>query len=131
MNTPDDLAYSSDHEWTRRTEHEGRMAVQVGITDFAQDALGDVVFVEVEPPGSQVSAGEPLGEIESTKSVSDLFAPVSGEIVAVNNVLDDEPQRINEDPYGEGWICVIALSDEGQLAELLSATDYEALVKDE
>ncbi len=131
MNTPDDLAYSKDHEWTRRTEHEGRIAVQVGVTDFAQDALGDVVFVEVEPPGTQVSVGEPLGEIESTKTVSDLFAPISGEIVAVNNVLEDEPQRINEDPYGEGWICVIAISDESQLAELLSSTDYETFVQDE
>ena len=131
MQTPSDLLYSKDHEWVRRTEHEGRPAVQVGVTDFAQDALGDVVFVEVEPPGSTVQANEPLGEIESTKSVSDLFAPVSGEIVDRNNALDDQPQLVNDEPYGAGWICVIAFSDEDQLAQLLSAQDYEALVKDE
>ncbi len=131
MQTPEDLLYSKDHEWARRVEHEGNPAVQVGITDFAQDALGDVVFVETEPPGSAVRADQPLGEIESTKSVSDLFSPVTGEIVEVNTALEQEPQLINEDPYGAGWICVIAFTDESQLAQLLSAKDYVALVQDE
>lgn len=123
--------YSKDHEWTRRTEHNGRVALQVGITDFAQDALGDVVFVEVEDVGSTVTVNEPLGEIESTKSVSDLFAPVSGEIVDVNTALDDEPQLVNDDPYGAGWICTIVPSDEGQLAGLMDAAAYEAHTSDE
>ncbi|MEO6120977.1 MAG: glycine cleavage system protein GcvH, partial [Acidimicrobiales bacterium] len=103
MNVPDHLRYTADHEWV--LEEEGR--VRVGITHFAQDALGDVVFVQLPQVGAAVEAGGTFGEVESTKSVSDVYAPVSGEVVAVNTALVDAPQRLNEDPYGEGWIAVI------------------------
>ncbi|HCB33982.1 MAG TPA: glycine cleavage system protein GcvH, partial [Acidimicrobiaceae bacterium] len=110
METPDELSYSSDHEWVRRDGDN----VRVGITDFAQDALGDIVYVDMQAVGSQLVADETMGEIESTKSVTDLFAPVSGEVVEVNTALEDEPQLVNEDPYGAGWICVIEPSDPAQ-----------------
>jgi glycine cleavage system H protein len=124
MNIPDDLRYSQDHEWARL--EGGR--VRVGITDYAQDALGDVVFVQVPERGSQVKAGESFSEVESTKSVSDIYAPVSGTIVEVNADLADAPERINEDPYGEGWICVIELSDTAEYDGLLDAEGYRELV---
>jgi glycine cleavage system H protein len=124
MNVPDDLRYSSDHEWARL---EGGK-VRVGITDFAQDTLGDVVFVQVPELGATVAAGGTFGEVESTKSVSDLYAPVAGTIVEVNGDLADAPNRLNEDPYGEGWICVIETDDTSQLDALLDAEGYRKLI---
>ncbi|MGP8065555.1 MAG: glycine cleavage system protein GcvH [Acidimicrobiales bacterium] len=123
MNTPEELRYTPDHEWVRVEEGGAR----VGITDFAQDALGDVVYVELPTVGTTVAKGETVGEVESTKSVSEVYAPVSGEVVAVNGQLAAAPQRLNEDPYGDGWICTIAASAPGELDSLLSADDYRAL----
>ena len=125
MNVPDDLRYTADHEWARLEDGK----VRIGITDYAQDALGDVVFVELPAPGTAVEAGGSFSEVESTKSVSDIYAPVSGTITEVNTDLADAPERLNEDPYGEGWICTIELSDASQLDALLSADDYRALVE--
>jgi glycine cleavage system H protein len=118
---PDDLRYTADHEWIRR-EDGGR--VRIGITDYAQDALGDVVFVQLPDPGSQVEAGASFSEVESTKSVSDVYAPLAGVVVEVNTDLGDAPQRLNEDPYGEGWICVIEPTDAAAYDALLDATGY-------
>ena len=103
MQIHDDLRYSNDHEWARATEH----VVRVGITDYAQDALGDVVFVDLPTVGATVSAGGAIGEVESTKSVSEIYAPVSGTITAVNETLSNTPESVNAAPYGEGWICEI------------------------
>jgi glycine cleavage system H protein len=125
-NVPEDLRYSSDHEWAKI---EGDR-VRVGITDYAQDTLGDVVFVQIPEVGTEVEAGAAFGEVESTKSVSELYAPVSGTVVEVNSDLADTPNRLNEDPYGEGWVCVIEPSDPAQLDELLDAAGYQALVTD-
>ena len=125
MNVPDDRRYTKDHEWARL--EDGR--VRVGITDFAQDALGDVVFVQLPEPGASVEAGGALGEVESTKSVSDIYAPVSGTVVEVNAELGDAPQRLNEDPYGEGWICVIEPTDGAALDALLEAEAYRQLTE--
>lgn len=124
MKIPDDLRYSSDHEWVRL--EDGR--VRVGITDYAQDALGDVVFVQVPEVGAVVSAGDPVSEVESTKSVSDIYSPVAGTVVEVNADLGNTPQRLNDDPYGEGWIFIVELSDPGQVEALLDADGYRALV---
>ena len=123
MNAPEELRYTPDHEWVRAEEGGAR----IGITDFAQDALGDVVYVELPTVGTTVGKGETIGEVESTKSVSEVYAPVSGEVVAVNGELAAAPQRLNEDPYGGGWICTIAASAPGELDSLLSADDYRAL----
>jgi glycine cleavage system H protein len=126
MNTPDDLRYSSDHEWIRS---EDGNRVRIGITDYAQDALGDVVFVELPAVGSQVSAGASMSEVESTKSVSDVYAPIDGIVVEINNDLVDAPERINEDPYGDGWLCVIELAEGVSVDELLDAAAYRALTE--
>ena len=123
-NVPDDLRYTSDHEWVRQ---EGGQ-VRIGITDYAQDALGDVVFVQLPEPGSKVEAGGSFSEVESTKSVSDIYAPVAGTVVEVNNELADAPQRLNEDPYGEGWICLIEPTDPAAFDALLDAAAYQALI---
>lgn len=123
MQIPDDLRYSSDHEWARVSGD----VVRVGITDYAQDALGDVVFVEVPKVGSSVSLHGVIGEVESTKSVSEIYAPVSGIVSAVNDALATSPESINADPYGEGWICEITLDDVSQLDALLDANGYGAL----
>ena len=126
MNVPDDLRYSSDHEWARR---DGDL-IRIGITDYAQDALGDVVYLETPEVGAAVGANDKISEVESTKSVSDIFAPVAGTIVEVNTELADNPQRLNEDPYGEGWICVIQVADaDADLDALLDATGYQALIE--
>jgi glycine cleavage system H protein len=125
MQIPDDLRYSSDHEWVRL--EDGR--VRVGITDYAQDALGDVVFVQVPEVGSVVSAGDSISEVESTKSVSDIYAPVAGTVVEVNADLGDAPQRLNDDPYGAGWIFVVEPSDPAQVEALLAAEQYRAMVE--
>lgn len=120
---PSDLAYSSDHEWIRRSGG----TVRLGITDYAQDALGDVVFVQVPSLGTSVSKGQSFSEVESTKSVSDIYAPVSGKVTAVNDALGDTPELVNSDPYGEGWICEIEMSNEAELDDLLDAAGYSAL----
>lgn len=127
MNVPGDLRYSTDHEWVRT---EGDL-VRVGITDYAQDALGDVVFVDLPEPGMTVAANTSFSEIESTKSVSDIFAPVGGELIEVNTALDDGPEVINEDPYGEGWICTIRPNDPSELDALMDAAGYEAFIAEE
>jgi glycine cleavage system H protein len=124
MNFPDDLRYTQEHEWVRV---DGTTA-RVGITDYAQDALGDVVFVQLPEPGTKVEAGGACSEVESTKSVSDIYAPVAGTVVEVNTELADAPQRLNEDPYGEGWICVIEPADPGSLEGLLDASGYQQLI---
>ena len=119
---PEDLRYTAEHEWVRG----GGPALRVGITDYAQEALGDIVFVTLPEVGTQVSAGQPCGEVESTKSVSDVYAPVSGVIVARNPALDAAPELINADPYGEGWLVEIEPSDSSPLADLLDAASYRA-----
>jgi glycine cleavage system H protein len=124
VNVPDDLRYTKDHEWVRVDGNQAR----IGITDYAQDALGDVVYVQVPDIGTKVTSGESFSEVESTKSVSDIYAPLAGTIVDVNADLADMPQRLNDDPYGEGWICVIEIDDTGQLDQLLDAAAYRALI---
>jgi glycine cleavage system H protein len=125
MDIPSDLRYSTDHEWAR--VEEGR--VRIGITDYAQDALGDVVFVEVPQVGAKAERGASFSEVESTKSVSEIYAPVSGTIAEVNAELADSPERLNDDPYGEGWICIIEPTDPTQLDELLDAEGYRSLIE--
>lgn len=126
MNVPEDLSYSSDHEWMR---FEADRRVRIGITDYAQDALGDVVYVELPDVGAVVTPGGPMSEVESTKSVSDVYAPMPGTIVEVNTDLADAPERLNEDPYGEGWICVVQLDPGATLPDLLDAAAYRALTE--
>lgn len=125
MNVPEGLRYSSDHEWVAV---DGNVA-RIGITDYAQDALGDVVYVDLPAGGTTVAAAESFGEVESTKSVSELYAPVSGEIVQVNDELADAPQKLNEDAYGEGWLVAIEMSDPSELDSLLDAAAYTSLVE--
>jgi glycine cleavage system H protein len=120
---PGDLRFSKDHEWVRV---EGTTAT-LGITDFAQDALGDVVFVSLPDVGSAVAAGGAVGEVESTKSVSEIYAPLSGTVRSVNDALRDAPEVLNADPYGEGWICTIEMDDATQLEGLLDAASYAQL----
>jgi glycine cleavage system H protein len=124
VNVPDELRYTSDHEWARL--EDGR--IRVGITDYAQDSLGDVVFVQLPEPGSTVEAGGTMGEVESTKSVSDIYAPVAGTVAEVNSELADAPQRLNDDPYGEGWICIVEPSDPSAFDTLLDAEGYRKLI---
>ena len=124
MSVPGDLQYTRTHEWVR---HEGDSAT-VGITDHAQDELGDVVFVELPEEGATFGAGDAFGTIESVKAVSDLYAPVGGEVVEVNSALEDAPEKVNEDPYGDGWIMRLRVSSEG---DLLSAEEYEKVLEEE
>lgn len=125
MNVPEELRYTADHEWVGRDDDA---IVRIGITDYAQDALGDVVYVQVPEVGSTVAAGQSFGEVESTKSVSEIYAPVAGTIEAVNDALTDSPGLLNEDPYGEGWICTIRVSDPAAVDALLDAAAYRTLV---
>ena len=125
MNVPEDLRYSSDHEWARTSAER----IRIGITDFAQDALGDIVFVDLPGPGASVETGGLIGEVESTKSVSEIYAPVAGEVVAVNTGLMDAPELLNGDPYGEGGICEIAPSEPGAVDGLLDAAGYRQLTE--
>ncbi len=129
MNVPDQLRYSSDHEWVGRDGNSEGNKVRVGITDYAQDALGDVVFVQAPTVGTALVAGETFGEIESTKSVSDVYAPVSGTVVEVNDALADAPQSLNDDPYGDGWICTMEMSEPDQYDALLDAAAYRQLIE--
>jgi glycine cleavage system H protein len=126
MNIPEELRYSAEHEWVRV---EGASAT-IGITDFAQDSLGDIVFVQLPDVGTDVIAGAGITEIESTKSVSDIYAPVTGTVTAVNEALQDQPELVNQDPYGEGWIMTIECSTPDELAALLDAAAYRALTED-
>ena len=123
MHVPEDLRYSAEHEWARL---EGD-TVRVGITDFAQDALGDVVFVQLPEAGTHVERGGMLGEVESTKSVSEIYAPVAGEVTAVNGALADSPELLNSDPYGAGWICELRADDPASVGSLLDAAGYSQL----
>jgi glycine cleavage system H protein len=125
LTVPEELQYTRSHEWVRT---EGDTAT-IGITDHAQDELGDVVFVELPEVGTTFDAGDSFGTVESVKAVSDLYTPVGGEVVEVNEALNDSPERINEDPYGEGWIVKLNVSDEG--SGLLSASEYEQFVEEE
>jgi glycine cleavage system H protein len=126
-NIPEDLHYSKDHEWVRV---EGKVAV-VGITDYAQDSLGDVVYVEVPKTGDEFAANEPFGSVESVKAVSEVFSPVSGKVVGVNETLNDEPEKVNQDPYGDGWMIRIEMSNSGEVDSLLTAAEYEDFTKGE
>jgi glycine cleavage system H protein len=121
---PEDLKYTAEHEWARPSDD----VVRVGITAFAQEALGDIVYVSLPEVGSELKAGTVFGEVESTKSVSDLYAPVTGTVVARNEQLDSRPELINADPYGEGWIVEIRLSEPGQVEGLMDAAAYQASV---
>jgi glycine cleavage system H protein len=123
---PEDLRYTAEHEWVRA---QSGAAVRVGITDFAQDALGDIVYVQLPEPGTEVAAGDSLGEIESTKSVSEVYAPLSGKVVAVNDQLADAPEQINTDPYGAGWLVEIEPTEPDRVDELLDATAYRELTQ--
>jgi glycine cleavage system H protein len=123
---PDGLYYTAEHEWVSEPGVDG--TVRVGITDFAQDALGDVVYVQMPEVGSSVTGADVVGEVESTKSVSDIYAPVTGEVVARNEALDDDPSLLNSDPYGEGWLLEIKVSDPSVVQGLLSSADYSQQV---
>ena len=120
--TPTDCKYAATHEWAR-LEEDG--TVTVGISDFAQNSLGDVVYVELPEEGQQVSGGDEAGVVESVKAASDIYAPVSGTVVAINDSLEDEPEKVNQDPYGDGWFFKLTPDDEAQLAELLDADAYQ------
>jgi len=119
---PTELRYTEEHEWVRV---DGDLAV-IGITDYAQQQLGDVVYVDLPAPGAEVTNGQPFGEVESTKSVSDLFAPVSGTVESRNEELDERPELVNSDPYGEGWLVAIRANDVAEFDQLLDASTYEA-----
>jgi len=121
MNFPEELKYTKDHEWIRVEGNEA----YVGITDYAQKELGDIVYVEVETEGETVDQNEVFGTIEAVKTVSDLFIPITGEVLELNEEIEDAPELVNEDPYGQGWIIKISIEDESQLEELLSAEDYK------
>jgi glycine cleavage system H protein len=125
LSVPEELQYTRSHEWVR-TEDD---TATIGITDHAQEELGDIVYVELPEEGATFESGEAFGTVESVKAVSDLYTPVGGEVVEVNGTLDDSPEKINEDPYGEGWIVRLHISDAG--AELLSASDYEQFLEEE
>jgi glycine cleavage system H protein len=127
MQIPDDLSYTKDHEWVRIDDAR----LRIGITDYAQDALGDIVFVDLPVVGRKVSAGESFSEVESTKSVSDIYAPVAGTVAEVNTDLGDAPQQMNEDPYGDGWLCVIEPEEPLDPASLLDAAAYRTLTEGE
>ncbi|MBN2433112.1 MAG: glycine cleavage system protein GcvH [Acidobacteria bacterium] len=123
----DDFLYTKDHEWVRVEDGEATL----GITHYAQEELGDIVFVELPEVGTTVDAGDTLGSVESVKAVSDIYAPVGGEVIEVNEILEDKPEMMNEDPHGDGWIAKIRLSDKSDLDKLFSADDYEAYIKEE
>lgn len=123
---PEELKYTQEHEWVARTSDD---TVRVGITDYAQEQLGDVVFVQLPEPGETVTAGQAIGEVESTKSVSDIYAPLDGEVVARNENLDSQAELVNSDPYGEGWMIDIRVSDPDSLDGLLDAEAYQKLTE--
>lgn len=126
---PPDLRYTTEHEWIQTLDGDPPDRVRVGITDYAQEALGDIVFVTLPAVGDELTAGQSAGEIESTKSVSDLYAPVTGTVTARNDALDDRPELVNRDPYGDGWVLELRLGDSNQLDRLLDADAYQQLVE--
>ena len=128
--TPADLLYTSDHEWLRR-DADRQDEVTIGITEFAQEQLGDVVYLELPPEGTELTAGAPFGEIESAKTVAELFAPVSGELIGVNGELEDRPELVNESPFDEGWIVRVRISNADELDSLLDADAYRALIPED
>ncbi|MGM0620767.1 MAG: glycine cleavage system protein GcvH [Bacteroidota bacterium] len=125
MKIPENLKYTEDHEWVKV---DGDVAT-VGITDFAQGELGDVVFVEIETEGEELDKGETFGTVEAVKTVSDLFMPVGGEVAEVNEALEDEPEIVNKDPYGKGWMVKIKIDDSSELDDLMSADDYKKMIE--
>ncbi len=127
MEFPEELRYTKEHEWVR---DEGGGRVRVGVTDFAQDSLGDVVYVDVPDLGTQVRVNQPFSEVESTKSVSDVYAPVSGTVSERNPLLEEKPELVNDAPYGDGWLCVIELSDPAELEDLLSPAAYREYLRE-
>lgn len=128
MNLPSELKYTKEHEWVK---NEGDNRVRIGITDFAQSELGDIVFVELPEVGDEVTAGEPFGSVESVKTVSELYAPVSGKVVEVNADLADSPENVNTSPYGDGWMIVVEMSDPSQLDQLLTADQYKETISED
>jgi glycine cleavage system H protein len=126
VTAPGDLRYSAEHEWAKATEDGS--AVRIGITDFAQQQLGDIVYVSLPAVGTQLDAGAAMGEVESTKSVSDLFAPIAGTVLASNAALEDNPELVNSDPYGDGWMVEIAIAEPSALDAMLSAAAYQGMV---
>lgn len=127
MNLPKELKYSEEHEWIKQ---EGDNKVRIGITDFAQDELGDIVFVELPEVGDTLEANSPFGSVESVKTVSELYAPVSGKVVEVNGELDDSPEKVNESSYGDGWMIVVEMSDSSELEKLMDADKYKEMVSE-
>lgn len=127
MEFPQDLRYTKEHEWVRDEGGGGR--VRVGITDYAQDALGDVVYVDIPEPGTQVTSMQPFGEVESTKSVSDVYSPVTGTIAQRNALLDERPELVNQSPYGDGWMVVVEGADASELESLMDAAAYQAFLR--
>ncbi|HZB03151.1 MAG TPA: glycine cleavage system protein GcvH [Actinomycetota bacterium] len=127
MDYPEELRYTKEHEWVSVEDGD---RVRVGITDFAQDALGDVVYVDIPEEGTEVTSGQAFGEVESTKSVSDIYSPVSGRIAERNGVLSETPELVNRDPYGEGWMVVVEMSDPSELNRLLNAASYREMVEE-
>ncbi|PTX51474.1 glycine cleavage system H protein [Melghirimyces profundicolus] len=127
MNLPKELKYSEEHEWVKQ---EGDNKVRVGITDFAQDELGDIVFVELPEVGDELEFNSPFGSVESVKTVSELYAPVSGKVVEVNEELDDSPEKVNESPYEDGWMIVVEMTDPADLDKLMDADKYESMVSE-
>lgn len=127
-NIPADLRYTREHEWAR-LEDDGNLSV--GITDFAQEQLGDIVYLDLPEPGASVTGGEPMGEVESTKSVSDIYSPVSGEVVETNTESRDNPAQVNQEPYGEGWLVIIKPADKSAFDSLLTSEEYDRLLLDE
>lgn len=127
MNTPKELRYSEEHEWVKVEGNE----VRIGITDFAQSELGDIVFVELPEVGDEITADEPFGSVESVKTVSELYAPISGKVIAINEDLDDSPEFVNESPYEKAWMIVIEPSDLSEVDKLMSAEEYETMVKED
>lgn len=125
MSIPADLKYTREHEWIK---DNGDGTATIGITDFAQGELGDIVFVELDPEGTEISKDDTFGTVEAVKTVSDLYAPVDGEIVEVNETLEDEPELVNDDPYGDGWMVKVKLEDESQLDDLLTSEEYETVI---
>ena len=128
VETPADLKYAETHEWLRQ---DGDGVIAIGITDFAQEALGDVVYVELPEVGDQLSAQDEAGVVESVKAASDIFAPVSGEVIAINEVLEDDPETINQSPYGDGWFYKMRMSDPSELDSLLNAEQYITSTEEE
>ena len=126
MNFPEELKYTKEHEWIR---DNGDGTITIGITDFAQSELGDIVFVELEPEGRELEAGDVFGTVEAVKTVSELFSPVTGEILELNEALEDDPELVNTDPYGEGWMVKLSCTDSSQLKTLLSAEEYQQITE--